>query len=193
MHSSLAHATAPSWVGTRVAVRIRGAFCRRAPDIHFQGFVSGRNPMYRRMQLVAFGLSGILGASYLLHGQTSPQQDDSKAEGKNVPKISVSQPMSYWMDVKLNSSKSILEALAKGDFEKLESEAEHMRLIGKLEDFVRYRNPEYTKQLQTFQLANQELIRQAKRHNVEGATLAFNHLTTSCVACHVMLRSGIEE
>ena len=100
--------------------------------------------------------------------------------------------MSFWMNTKLNASKSILEALAKGDFEKLKSQAEQMRLIGKLEGFVRRKNPDYKAQLQTFELSNLELVRQAKRHNVEGATLAFNQLTTSCVACHVMLRDGVE-
>jgi hypothetical protein len=149
--------------------------------------------MFKRMQLVVFGA---LGASYFLYGQTTPQQVEQKVEQKvepkEIPAISAAKPMSFWMNTKLNSSKSILEALAKGDFEKLESEAEQMRLIGKLEGLVRKSNPDYKTQLHTFELANQELVRQSKRHNIEGAALAFNQLTTSCVACHVMLREGIE-
>ena len=148
--------------------------------------------MFRRMQLVVFGLFGALGASYFLYGQTAPQQVEQKVEPKAVPKISADKPISFWMNTKLNASKSILEALAKGDFEKLESDGEQMRLIGKLEGFVRSKNPDYRAQLHTFELANQELVRQSKRHNIEGAAMAFNQLTSSCVACHVMLRAGIE-
>lgn len=152
--------------------------------------------MFGKVRLVVFGLSGLVGASYLLHGQVTPQQAEPKAvvkdELKDAPKISAAKPMSFWMNAKLTGSKSILEALAKGDFDKLESEASQMRLIGKLEGFVRRTNPDYKTQLHTFDLANQELVRQAKRQNVEGAALAFNQLTTSCVACHVMLRAGIE-
>ena len=137
-----------------------------------------------------------LGASYLLHGQTTPaptrQTTEQKVAAKETPKITSEKPMSFWMGAKLSASKSIFEALAKGDFEKLEVDAEQMRLIGKLEGFVRRKNPDYKTQLQTFELANQEIVRQAKRHNAEGAALAFNQLTTSCVACHVMLREGVE-
>lgn len=148
--------------------------------------------MFRRMQLVGPVLLVMLGASYVLYGQAAPQTLQQKAAVDDVPKISSEKPMSFWMQTKLNASKSILEALAKGDFENLGSNAEQMRLIGKLEGFVRRKNPDYKSQLHSFELANQELVRQAKRHNVEGATLAFNQLTTSCVACHVMLRDGVE-
>ncbi len=67
-----------------------------------------------------------------------------------------------------------------------------MRLLGKIEGFVRRKNDDYRAQLRTFELSNQELVRQAKRKNSEGAALAFNQLTTSCVACHVLLREGVE-
>ncbi len=85
------------------------------------------------------------------------------------------------MNTKLNASKSMLEALAKGDFETLESDAEQMRLIGKLEGFIRRKNPDYKTQLHTLELANQELVRQSKRHNIEGATFAFNQLTQAAL------------
>jgi hypothetical protein len=122
--------------------------------------------------------------------QSTPKA--SQKENKDAPKITVETPISFWMTAKLNYSKSILEALAKGDFETLERSAEQMRLIGKLEGFVRRKNPDYKTQLHAFDLANLELVRQAKRHNIEGAALAFNQITSSCVACHAMLREGLE-
>ncbi len=96
--------------------------------------------------------------------------------------------MSFWMSKKLDFSKSILESLARGDFEKLADDAEQMRLIGRIEGFVRRQNDDYRAQQKAFEHATVELIRQSKRKNAEGAGLAFNQLTTSCVACHVLLR-----
>ena len=66
-----------------------------------------------------------------------------------------------------------------------------MQRLGKLEGLVR-RNKDYQAQLHSFEFANQELVRHSQRRNVEGATLAFNQLTTSCVECHSMLREEIE-
>jgi cytochrome c556 len=137
------------------------------------------------MVVIGFGL--FAGTALWLRAQTTPAPSP-----KDPPSISTDKPMSFWMKSKLNASKSALEALAKGDFATLEKDAEHMRLIGRLEGFVRRQNPDYKAHLHTFDLANQELVRQAKRNNAEGAALAFNQLTNSCVACHVMLREGIE-
>ncbi len=115
-------------------------------------------------------------------------QDDSVV----APEVTDERPMSFWMEKKLDYSKSILESLTKGEFAALAKEADQMRSLGKIEGFVRRKNESYRTQLRTFDFASQELVRQAKRNNAEGAALAFNQLTNSCVACHVMLREGIE-
>jgi hypothetical protein len=144
--------------------------------------------MFKRIRfLVAWFVVAVATPSFLV-GQTQ----NPKATDQGLPAITAEKPMSFWMKSKLNLSKSSLESLTKGDFEKLEKDAEQMRLIGKLEGFVRRTNPTYKSHLHAFDLANQELARQAKRRNAEGAALAFNQLTSSCVACHVMLREGIE-
>jgi hypothetical protein len=120
------------------------------------------------------------------------QQPNKEQAVDKVPTVSAEKPASFWMAKKLEHSKSILEALTKGEFDKVASDAEQMRLIGKLESFVRRSNPDYVTQTHTFELANKELIRQAKRKNSEGAVLAFNQLTSSCVACHMLLREGVQ-
>jgi hypothetical protein len=121
------------------------------------------------------------------------KQSTSEVAGDQaIPQVTLQKPISYWMEAKLGYSKAILEDLTKGDFERLAQEAQQMRLIGKMEGFVRRKNELYRNQLSAFDLANQELIRQAKQKNAEGAVLAFNQLTTSCVACHVLLRAGVE-
>lgn len=62
--------------------------------------------------------------------------------------------------------------------------------MSRFEGFIRGKMLGYRAQLQVFQSANEELIRQAQKDNVEGAALAFTQLTISCVNCHKQLREG---
>ncbi len=110
------------------------------------------------------------------------------SEDKPVPVVSDERPMSFWMEKKLEYSKKVLEALTSGHYEDIESNAEQMRLLGKIEGFVRRRSPSYSSHLQSFDIATRELTRQARSKNIEGATLAFHQLTSSCVTCHQSLR-----
>lgn len=116
----------------------------------------------------------------------------TRIEIKEVPKVSEARPMNFWMAHKLEFSKSMLEALTMGDFERLASDAKQLRMLGKIEGFVRRKNPDYRTQLALFDLAAQELVRNAEQENSDGAALAFNQMTTSCVACHALLRKGID-
>lgn len=140
-------------------------------------------------------LSGAVGLCVAITAVSQEQtkqpsaRDDSSSK---TPVVTAEQPMSFWMAQKLHFSKEILESLTMGEFDKLAETAEQMRVLGRLEGFVRRKNPDYRTQLRTFEMANQELIRQAKRGNAEGAALAFNQLSNSCVACHVLLREGVE-
>ncbi|MCA9131842.1 MAG: hypothetical protein KDA45_01750 [Planctomycetales bacterium] len=144
-------------------------------------------------RILGCGLCVATLAAFAAAQDTRPSQSPEKQpQTDNVPQVSAERPMSFWMQKKLDYSKSLLESLTKADFERLVEDAEHMRVLGRIEGFVRRKNPDYRAQLRTFELANQELIRQGKRGNSEGATLAFNQLTTSCVACHALLREGIE-
>lgn len=148
--------------------------------------------------VVALGFSTVYWAVGQETTQKSPATGEAQtqaaisADDEDVPEVSQEQPMSFWMDKKLEYSKSLLEHLTKADFEKLEKEANQMRRLGRIEGFVRRRNDDYRVQLRTFDMATTELVRYARRRNIEGANLAFNQLTSSCVACHVLLREGIE-
>ncbi len=102
------------------------------------------------------------------------------------------QSMSFWMKHKLDYSKSMLESLTMGDFAELEKTAKQMQRMSRIEGFVRRANTDYQTQLKSFDLSTKELARHAARKNPEGATLAFNQMTASCVACHTLLRSGID-
>lgn len=98
------------------------------------------------------------------------------------------QTTSFWMAKKLNHSQGILRALAESDFEDIAEHAHQLQRLNKVEGFVRRRNPEYTAHVQYFARISKELAQQAEQENIEGATLAFNQLTVSCVRCHQTLR-----
>jgi hypothetical protein len=121
-------------------------------------------------------------------GAVQGNAQESKSDDVAAPTVTDDQPMSVWMAKKLEYSKDILEALTAGRYEDIEKHAEQMRVIGKIEGFVRGRSSSYKTHLQTFDLATRELKRQARTKNIEGATLAFHQLTTSCVNCHQSLR-----
>ena len=67
-----------------------------------------------------------------------------------------------------------------------------MKGLGKFEAFIRSRNAAYTRQLQSFEDINDEIIRQADNDNVEGVALAFTQLTVNCVNCHKVLRQHVK-
>jgi hypothetical protein len=108
--------------------------------------------------------------------------DDKDAQGKD-------QPASFWMKKKLEYSQNILAGIANADFDKIAQNAESMRSLSKVEGFVRRQTPGYRTQLHIFEESADEIIRQGKKDNVEGAALAFTQLTISCVNCHKHLRA----
>lgn len=98
--------------------------------------------------------------------------------------------MSVWMKKKLIHSQAILRGLAMGDFEDVQYNAGRLKLLNRVEGFVRRKNPDYRAHLNTFSRVSAEIERQAQKKNIEGATLAFNQLTVSCVECHKTLRNS---
>jgi len=93
------------------------------------------------------------------------------------------------MKKKLEYSQNILSGLAIEDFASIRKNATSMKALDVLEKYVHPRSNDYRMQLQTFQFANDELIRNAREKNVDGAALAYVQLTMSCVNCHKVLRS----
>ena len=113
------------------------------------------------------------------------QENDPAAEGDTTH-------TSFWMEKKLEHSQAILRALAMGDFEDVRYNASRLKLLNRVEGFVRRKNPEYRVHLNTFSRVSAEIERQAEKKNIEGATLAFNQLTVSCVDCHKSMRVEAE-
>lgn len=117
--------------------------------------------------------------------------DEKPQDIEQVPAITNERPMSFWMALKVEHSKKILEALTKEDFEKVETEANQLRLLGKIEGFVRRKDPTYRRHQRSFDSSLLDIATHAHEGNVEGAALAFNQLTTSCIACHKVIRAEV--
>lgn len=101
---------------------------------------------------------------------------------------SAEKPVSFWMEKKLEYTQEILRGLAVGDLETVAEKAEQMRVVSRIEGWVRNKKPGYRSQFQAFQLANAEILRNAKANNLDGATIGFQQLAVSCVSCHKILR-----
>jgi hypothetical protein len=118
--------------------------------------------------------------------EKKPEKKETE-EKKTEEKIDDKNP-SIWMKKKLDYSQNILAGITAEDFDKIADNARAMKGLGKFEAFVRSRNAAYTRQLQTFEEVNDEIIRQADNDNVEGVALAFTQLTINCINCHKVLR-----
>lgn len=118
----------------------------------------------------------------------NPKRAAREGQNDDTVKKSESKTGSFWMEQKLRFSKEILTGLANADFDQLARNAELMRGLNRVEAFMRGRKEGYRDQLKQFDMANKAIIRAAQNGNLEGATLAFNQLTISCVTCHQHLR-----
>ncbi len=94
------------------------------------------------------------------------------------------------MKKKLQLSQNILAGLTESDFDKVRTNAQAMNFLGYLEKWAHADMPDYRLQVRYFDFANRELIRQARDKNLDGATLAYNQLTASCVQCHKIVRDA---
>ena len=123
---------------------------------------------------------------------TKQSQSPVSASGQTETpkKLTPEEEMDFWMAKKLDYSKAILEALTMGNYGRLGTEAERLRVVGKFYGVVKSKNEDYRLQMSTFDLATRELVSSAKRKSAEGASLAFNRLTSSCVNCHQLLRKA---
>jgi hypothetical protein len=116
----------------------------------------------------------------VLCGPTSGEDKKSADQDKSAD----------WMKKKLELSQNMLAGLTESDFEKIRRNAQAMSLMDYLEKWARAGQADYKQQLTYFEYANQELIRQSKEKNLDGALLAYYQLTASCVQCHKIVREA---
>ena len=117
-----------------------------------------------------------------------PAQETTSSTSLADKKVN-EKPTSYWMEKKLEYTQGILRSLATGDLDELKTYAERLQVLNRVEGFVRRKNPQYKLQLSVFNHVSADLVKQAEADNIDGAALAFNQLTVSCVQCHKSLRA----
>jgi len=126
--------------------------------------------------IASLALLGVLFSALLVWGQKTEEQEGS-----------------FWMKKKLEFSQHILTGLATSDFDQIAKSATSMNNLSQIEKWTRRTNAEaYRTQLRVFRFANEELVRQANKKNIDGAALAFSQLTLSCVNCHKVMREPAE-
>ena len=118
-------------------------------------------------------------------------------EGDDAPVASKKETEAdRWMHAKLNYAQQIFAGLTEGDLEVVKKRAQLMAVVNVLEDWVKKsdfkKKSDYQGQLNAFEFANKELIRQADDENIDGALEAWLKLSRSCVECHKLIRDPLK-
>jgi hypothetical protein len=92
------------------------------------------------------------------------------------------------MQRKLKHSQQVLEGLAINDFDKIGDNAKELLKISQLNEWKVVKTPRYATYSNEFQENVEKLIKNAKDKNLDGATLAYLEMTTTCVKCHKHVR-----
>lgn len=92
--------------------------------------------------------------------------------------------MKQVMRTKLDHSQRILEAVVTSNWQLLDRESRDMALVVRDPAWSSLAVPEYVRHTEAFLRATDDLIEAARLRDLEGASLGFMSLTTSCVSCH---------
>jgi hypothetical protein len=130
----------------------------------------------RRSTFVLAALLGLAAAAPRQTGAGQPVDKRTRAE---------------FMRQKLGFAKDALEGLALERFATIEKSGKALKRlseaaeweVGTIPDFT-----DYVAMTTEFQRYADDLVKQAKQKNIDGATLAYLKLTTSCVQCHKFVR-----
>ena len=97
-----------------------------------------------------------------------------------------------WMHAKLDAAQQIFAGLTHGDLKTVKKSAQAMLVVHVMESWVKEKEfsekSRYQGQLNAFEFANKELIRQAEDNYLDGALDAWVRLSRSCVECHKLIR-----
>ncbi len=108
--------------------------------------------------------------------------------GQPVPK----RTRSEFMRQKLDFSKEVLEGLALEQYDTITKAAKALKKLSEAAEWEVPTIPnatDYVMLTSEFQRHADELVKQAKDKNVDGATIAYFKLTSTCVQCHKYIRN----
>ncbi len=96
-----------------------------------------------------------------------------------------------FMRQKLEFSKDVLEGLSLEQYATIERSAKALKKLSEAAEWEVPTIPnatDYVAQTTEFQRSCDDLLKQAKARNIDGATLAYLKLTMTCVQCHKFVR-----
>ena len=94
------------------------------------------------------------------------------------------------MQHKLLHSQFILRGIALQDFTLIRTNAEQLVKLSRFSGWYARQTPEYELFTVEFRRHAEDLVKAAKKENIDAATLAYTQLTFSCVSCHSHMRGG---
>lgn len=96
-----------------------------------------------------------------------------------------------FMRVKLSLTQGVLEGLVLEDFDRINRNSNALLLLTAAAEWKQKDTPLYSQHSAEFRAAVKELREASQKQNLEGAALAYLHLTSSCVECHRYVRSTL--
>lgn len=93
-----------------------------------------------------------------------------------------------FMQLKLQNSQMVLNGIALGNFETIETSALDLVKLSRKAEFQLMKTKEYAKHSEEFRTNAENIAKMAQAKNLEGAALAYVQLTLNCVNCHKYLR-----
>jgi len=97
-------------------------------------------------------------------------------------------PLKEEMRFKLHYAQGILEGITTENFSLIATNAQKLKTFSQGALWDLNKTPEYGRLTTDFQRSADALLRAAAAKNIDGATVAYFQLTTSCVTCHRYLR-----
>jgi cytochrome c556 len=94
------------------------------------------------------------------------------------------------MRKKLQHAQAILEGLTLEDLKKVKAGADELNLISLEAQWLTAHSPRYNQLSSEFRVAVDKVASAADNGNLDGATLAYVKVVTSCVDCHQVVRGA---
>jgi hypothetical protein len=134
--------------------------------------------------------SALLGAAVCLlttGWAAGPQEKKDKPAQKEEKEES---GVARFMRAKLASSQQVLEGLVTEDFKLVKTGAKRMQIMSRAAEWQVIGGPVYEQYSSDFRRSAEDLVKQAEKKNVDGATLTYMRLTMNCVNCHRFVRES---
>jgi hypothetical protein len=112
----------------------------------------------------------------------------SRAEDEPAPAEGQADRPPPLMRQKLEAMNGALEGIATRDFRKIRESGDLLQRISVIDQWLKYPDTEYGQMTMDFRRAVENMIMAGDVENLEGATLYFQKVTTSCLECHTFMR-----